>query len=124
MRAEERAAFEQSYEFFVRFYTSPRKLNDLQSPTTSWRVTLLDDRGHEVAPTEIKRLSDGLRGLDATTRSLYPYADDYSFYYRVTFPKVLPDGTPLTPTLPGGRLTLRFSSVVTRIDLNWIGAEQ
>jgi hypothetical protein len=123
LREAERQSYNQYHEFFIKFYTDPKKVNDLNLKTTQWRVSLSDNRGNEVValPSDFVKVSDGVRNLTDKERQLYePILDDFSFYYRVRFPRVLPDGTPLEPTGPGGRLTLRFSSPLTKIDLNWI----
>ena len=123
--AKERAEFEQWHVFFVRFYTAPAKLNDLSRPKSQWRVLLTDDRGgSQTAQTaDIKRLSDGTRYLDASTRKLFPYLDEFSLYYVIRFPKTRPDGEPLSPTPGGGRLTLQFISSIRHSDLVWVAQD-
>lgn len=123
-REQERQNYNQYHEFFIKFYTDPKKFNDLNQKATQWRASLSDNRGNELiaVPADFVKVSDGIRNLNNNERQLYePLLDDFAIYYRVRFPRVLPDGTPLEPTGPGGRLTLRFSSPLTKIDLNWIG---
>jgi hypothetical protein len=122
LREQERKEFETSHEFFVKIYAQPRWFADLNNTTTPWTISLLDNEGHSVnlKPTDITKISDGLRRLDAKTRSLYPYCDDYSMHYVIRFPKTLEDGTQITPVGTSGRLSLRFSGAIQRIELNWL----
>jgi hypothetical protein len=123
LREKERSEYNEYHEFFIKFYTDPRKLNDLHMDKTQWRVSISDNRGNEItaAPADFVKLSEGTRNLSNDDRQLYdPILDEFSIYYRIRFPRKLLDGTPLEPTGPGGRLTLRFSSPLTKIELNWI----
>lgn len=124
MRAEERASAEQWHEFFVKFYVQPKKMNDLHEKDSQWKVSLLDDAGHEIVakPENITRISEGERSMSSVLRALYDFypIDDYGVYYLIRFPRTLPDGTPIAPSGPGGRLTLRFNSTLDRTELNWL----
>lgn len=125
MLARERADYEQWHEFFLKFYTQPAKLNDLNQGDSQWRLSVSDESGHQLTAgaLDIKRLSDGTRYLDATTRRLYPYIDEFAIYYRVRFPRVQADGTPIAPVTGGGRLTLSFVSSLRRVDLQWVASD-
>lgn len=79
-----------------------------------WRVALLDDKGREIAPREIK--------LDKTRREVievfYPYANIFSRSWKIRFPRTLPDGTPLVQ--PDTKsLTLRIAGPKGSMDLVW-----
>jgi hypothetical protein len=123
--AKERAEFDQWHVFFVKFYTAPARLNDLNRPNSQWRVQLSDDRGGLLTAqtADIKRLSDGTRYLDAATRKLFPYLDEFSLFYVVRFPKKLPSGETLAPAPGGGRLTLQFVSSLRHTDLVWMAQD-
>lgn len=121
---EEKQRYNQCHEFFIKFYTDPMKLNDLNLKESQWSVSLTDNRNNTAtaAPTDIKKLSNGGRYLSAADRLLFDSLnlDNFSNYYRVCIPRLLADGTPLEPTGPGGTLTLRFSSAIAKVELTWI----
>ena len=104
-----------SYEFHVETATHDYALNDLTSAKTVWRVTLVDNQGHEVQPT---RVSEGKtrRALD---ERFYPYVNIFSRGWTVRFPRALPDGTPLVGA-ETKTLTLRFAGPQGSVDSVWV----
>jgi hypothetical protein len=104
-----------SYEFHVETATHDYALNDLTSAKTIWRVTLVDDQGHEVSPTRVTGLKER-RTLD---QEFYPYTGIFSRGWTLRFPRTRADGTPMV----GGdtkSLTLRFAGPQGTVDLVWL----
>ncbi len=104
-----------TYEFHVETATHDYALNDFTSAKTIWRITLLDDEGHEVVPMQVAAIKER-QPLDV---EFYPYADLFSRGWQIRFPRARPDGTPLV----GGdtkALTLRFAGPQGSVDLVWV----
>jgi len=104
-----------TYEFHVETATHDYALNDLTSAKTVWRVTLLDDAGHEVQPSSVS----GLKERRALDQEFYPYASIFSRGWQSRFPRARLDGAPLV----GGdtkSLTLRFAGPQGTVDLIWL----
>ncbi len=104
-----------SYEFHIETQTHDYALNDLTSAKTVWRLTLVDDQGHEVQPTRVVNVKER-RTLD---EQFYPYVSTFSRGWTVRFPRARQDGTPLV----GGdtkALTLRFAGPQGSVDLVWV----
>jgi hypothetical protein len=104
-----------SYEFHIETTTHDYALNDLTSAKTVWRLTLLDDRGHEVSPTQVTPVRER-RTLDA---EFYPYLSIFSRGWQVRFPRARADGTPLVGS-DTRSLTLRFAGPQGSVDLIWL----
>jgi len=103
-----------SYEFHIETATHDYALNDLTSAKTVWRVTLVDDQGHEVQPSKVT----GLKERRALDEEFYPYASIFSRGWTMRFPKQLTDGTPLIgPNTKN--VTLRIAGPMGTIDLVW-----
>jgi len=104
-----------SYEFHIETATHDYALNDLTSAKTVWRLTLVDDEGHEVQPTRVVGQKER-RTLD---EQFYPYVNIFSRGWTVRFPRTRIDGSPLV----GGEtkaLTLRFAGPQGSVDLVWV----
>ena len=104
-----------SYEFHIETATHDYDLNDLTSAKTVWRVTLLDDEGHEVKPSLVR----GIKERRAVDQEFYPYTSIFSKGWRMRFPRARPDGTPLVGS-DTKSLTLRFAGPVGVVDLVWM----
>lgn len=94
--------------FFVTMYTADRKWNDLQTPTSIWKVTLKGES--EVAPTSIQKIRP-----DENLRTIFPFIGRYDECYLVRFPSG--DGAVI-----GGatsQSTLRFASGLGETSLEW-----
>jgi hypothetical protein len=103
-----------SFEFHVETQTHDYDINELTSAKTVWRVTLINDQGHEIAPREI--IADRVkREVDM---EFYPYATIFSRGWRLRFPRALADGTPFVAS-DAKSLTLRFAGPVGVVDLVW-----
>jgi hypothetical protein len=87
----ERVEAEQYEEFLLAFYTSNRADNDLDSPSSIWRLAVVLDEG-EVVAGEIAAVD-----VDANLVNLFPYVGAFDTVYRVRFPP--PPGGPLAGRL-------------------------
>jgi hypothetical protein len=103
-----------TYEFHLETATHDYALNELGGARSVWRITLVDDEGHEVTPTEILA-TRVKRELDL---AMYPYANYFSRGWRIRFPRVRADGAPLIGA-DARSLTLRLSGPAGSIDLLW-----
>ena len=104
-----------TYEFHVETATHDYALNDLTSAKTVWRLTLVDDEGHEVQPTRVTPVKER-RKLD---EEFYPYVSIFSRGWTVRFPRTRADGTPLVGS-DTKALTLRFAGPQGSVDLVWV----
>jgi hypothetical protein len=104
-----------SYEFHVETQTHDYDINDLSGAKTVWRVTLIDDQGHELPPSQIVA-GKVRREVDM---AFYPYATIFSRGWRLRFPRARSDGTPLVGS-DTKSLTLRFAGPVGVVDLVWL----
>ena len=115
------AELDAAHEFLVSAAATRFEWIDFHKKDTVWRITLLDDRGHELAPLEIRKLRTPTAELEAffppSTRS-QPVASFYTTYL-LRFPRKLPDGTPLDLE-SAGKITLRFAGVLGAAELNWV----
>lgn len=69
------------HNFFLSVYTPVIKWNDLASPQSIWRVTLLGDSEVAVGPKEIVPVK-----IDENLRAVYPYIGHFDKCYLVRFP--------------------------------------
>ncbi|HSI03166.1 MAG: hypothetical protein ACAI38_13620 [Myxococcota bacterium] len=94
--------------FFVTMYTADRKWNDLQAPTSIWKVTLKG--ASEVAPTSIVRVRP-----DENMRTVFPFIGRYDETYVLRFAQgdgaVIGSGT--------NEATLRLASGLGETSLTW-----
>ena len=115
------AELDAAYEFVVSAAATRFEWIDFQKKDSVWRIRLLDDRGHEVAPMEVRKLKTPVAELEAffppSTRS-QPMASFYTTYL-MRFPRKLPDGSPLDLE-HAGKVTIRFAGVLGAAELNWV----
>jgi hypothetical protein len=104
-----------TYELHVETATHDYNLNDLTSAKSVWRVSLLDDQGHEVTPLSVTAIKTR-RQLDL---EFYPYAGIFSRGWTIRFPRARADGTPLVGA-DTKALTLRFAGPQGSADLVWV----
>ena len=110
--AEERAEFEQFNVFDLGTWTQNPKFDDFDTKNSIWRIALVTGKG-QVLPAEVRRVGR----VNLNTRALYPYMGTFWVQYRVKFPKLLPDGTPVIP--PGeNQVILRVASTLGQADLH------
>jgi hypothetical protein len=106
-----KAAEEEPYEVQLLVTTHDFRENDLSRGESSiWRLVLVDDRGNEVEPVEIKRDRRPIEVL----RSEYPDMGDFAMAYIVRFPRTIevlrPDAT---------KFSLKMASVRGAVNLVW-----
>ena len=115
------AELEAAYEFHISATASRFEWIDFHKKDSVWRITLLDDRGNEVAPIEIQKLKIPAAELETfyppSTRS-EPVTSFYTTYL-VRFPTRLPNGQPFDLE-HAGKVTLRISGVLGAVELNWL----
>jgi hypothetical protein len=105
--AQERADAAKGEEFFVAFYTSDTRDNDLDAPQSIWRVAVKLENADVVA----KRVT--ATDKDANLLVLFPYIGQFDVAYRV-----------LLPPAPGGPLAgrdfaLEVTSAVGKLSLDF-----
>ena len=105
--AQERADSAAGEEFFLAFYTSDTRDNDLDAPQSIWRVAVKLEGADVVA----KRVTASDK--DANTLVLFPYIGQFDVVYRV-----------LLPPAPGGPLAgrdfaLEVTSAVGKLSLDF-----
>ena len=115
VRAQLLAAVADNFELFAATQTHKFELNDLASTKTVWRVTLRNDQGGEVLPSEIRVAREQPELLTA----FYPYWTIFSRGWRIRFPSKLADKT--TPLVgPDTKaITLRIAGPQGALDLVW-----
>jgi hypothetical protein len=110
--AAERAEDTQFNEFHMGVHVNDPKFEDFALPKTSiWRIVLLTPVG-EVEPVSVERV--GRATLDM--RAYYPYLGVFWVAYKVRFPKVQKDGTPIIPD-SASYVTLRLASALGHAEL-------
>lgn len=97
--AAERVEAEKWDDFVVLLYTADPKWNDLDAPSSIWRIAF-DMGGGEVVMARAQALE-----RNATFEALYPLAGPFDTAYRIRFPHA--EGTP--GLLPG---VLRLASAL------------
>ena len=93
-------------EFFLSFYTPERKLADLSSSKTSWKIFLdVNGQRYEGKASKIKIMLSEIQAL-------YPYHNRWSYPYIVIFPVPTSEveNRPATMTITGtlGSAQLKF----------------
>jgi hypothetical protein len=94
-------------EFFFYAYTALRSANDFGDRNSTWRIFLLDEKGRQIDPLEIRKVER--EQVTPLIESFFPYVQKYFGYgYHLRFPRQ-----------PSSPLKLVFTSHVGRIELNW-----
>jgi len=114
LRAAQKNALHEAYEFNVTAQSANYKWNDLEKSSSPWRVTLLDALGHELAPETSKIKVE--KWPDAFEREFFPAKTPFSRTYTVRF--VAPPNADFTG-IESGSIILRISSPIGRIELTW-----
>ncbi|HXU64609.1 MAG TPA: hypothetical protein VN962_23075 [Polyangia bacterium] len=112
LRQSQHEAYQQAYEFHVTAQSAKWEWNDLEKPSSPWRVTLLDALGHELSAEKVR-----VEKLpDAYERQFFPAKTPFTKTYSIRF---------LAPTdgefagVKSGELILRFESPIGRVELHW-----
>lgn len=112
---EHRERSRRYHEFVVSVYTAERRWNDLDAEPSMWRVSLANDRGQEVSPSEVIR--QDLRSGDL--QAYFPYITVFQQAYLVRFPKQsLEFGSSVIDSTTQS-FQLRFLSGIAVSELNW-----
>lgn len=109
--AKERAEETQYNEFFLGVHLNDPRFEDFSQHHSIWRI-VMQTPSVEVEPLSIERI--GRANLDM--RAMYPYLGVFWVAYRVRFPKVLPDGTPIIPD-SATHVHLRLASTLGHAEL-------
>jgi hypothetical protein len=117
LRAAQRDDVHAAYEFHITAQATNYKWNDLEKASSAWRATLVDALGHELAPDSIKVV----KLPDAYEQAFFPARTPFTKTYAVRF--VVPaEGESAFAGPKTGVLTLRFSSPIGRVELEWHGS--
>ncbi|MDC0708778.1 hypothetical protein POL68_09895 [Stigmatella sp. ncwal1] len=109
--AKERNEEAQFHEFWMGVHVNDYRFEDFGRKNTIWRVVLLTP-SMEVEPVSIERMGRS----NLAMRSFYPYMGVFWIAYRVRFPKVLTDGTPVIPPT-ASHVHLRLASTLGHAEL-------
>jgi hypothetical protein len=114
LRDSQRKILAEAYEFHVTAQASNYKWNDLEK-TDTWRVTLVDALGHEIAPeyVRIEKLPDAVESVFYPKRT--PFTKSYAIRFVPPADKGGFEGT------KSGAITLRISSPIGRVEVEWRG---
>jgi hypothetical protein len=108
--AREEAEGARFEEFFLAFYTTEPRHNDLANGNTIWRVALVVPGSGELLAESVSELD----GHHEDYRKLYSYVRPFDAIYRVRFPR-----GEQAPALSGREFTLRIAGSAGRVDLHW-----
>lgn len=107
--AAERAEGERHEDFFLAFFTSDRRANDLVSSRSSWRIALAVAGETDVLPERVEMVP-----IDPTLQALYPYLGTFDLAYRIRFPR-WKGARPLAET----PFELVIAGALGKIELRW-----
>ena len=101
-------------EFYLAATTQEERWNDFDDSDSIWKITLTNDKGKQVDPTEIEEIDP----LTAVHKSFFPYTKLFFKGYIVRFPRRLSDGTEFIPA--GTRkFTLQIAGPKGVVPLTW-----
>ncbi|MEN6464116.1 MAG: hypothetical protein ABFD62_02955 [Syntrophaceae bacterium] len=101
---KEMSAEETEFSFYA--YTADFEANDFSRAESSWKIFLLDEKGNQVHPVEIRRINR----ITPVVEQFYPYINQYhGKFYTLRFPRQ-PDDV---------KKKLVFTSVLGTITLEW-----
>lgn len=104
----------QHHRFFVTLGGAhPRDLN-LAEESGAWRVLLMDDRGRQTRPLEVRHV----RRPSPGERRYFPSISTQRQTFRLVFPVLHEDGNPTLPRDSQFAL-LRFTGSEGQVDLKW-----
>lgn len=109
--AKERADEAQYNEFLLGVHVNEYRFEDFSYRNSIWRIVMLTP-SVEVEPISIERIGRS----NLAMRAMYPYLGVFWVAYRVRFPKVLPDGTPVIPE-SASYVHLRLASTLGHAEL-------
>jgi hypothetical protein len=86
----------------------------LKGARSVWRISLVDESGRSVTPSEVTLLHDTLE----TNSVFYPHATSFTRAWTLRFPKLASDGAPLVGPRSSS-VTLRIAGPQGSTDLVW-----
>ncbi|MDD5167963.1 MAG: hypothetical protein PHN75_04030 [Syntrophales bacterium] len=105
--AEQLQAASDFTEFFFYAYTAERVANDFANRSSMWHVFLVDEKGKQVEPLEIRRIERDK--VTPMIESFFPYVKKYFGYcYILKFPKQTSDSVKVV-----------YASSLGKLDLDW-----
>lgn len=103
--AQQQEAASDFTEFFFYAYTADKKLNNFGEPNSLWRVFVVDEKGQQINPLEIRRVDKVSPMLEV----LFPYIQKYyGFCYQAKFPRQ-----------SASTLRLVFTGYLGKVELLW-----
>ncbi len=99
-------------------YTADRKWNDLQTPNSIWKLTMLTPSG-EVGPISILRIHQ-----DQNLRTVFPTIGRYDECYLIRFPADGPGGAMITDATTDVGLRLASGLGDTALDFSMVRGPQ
>ena len=115
LRVAQQDVFHAAYEFHVTAQASNYKWNDLEKSSSAWRATLVDALGHELAPEYVKVV----KLPDAYETTFFPAKTPFTKTYAIRF--AVPSDAGTFAGTKSGAITLRLSSPIGRVELEWRG---
>lgn len=101
---KEMSADETEFAFYA--YTPDMEANDFAKADSTWKIFLVDEKGNQVYPNEIRRI----RKITPVLEQFFPYINQYhGRYYTLSFPRQ-PEGS---------SKRIVFTSVLATITLEW-----
>lgn len=105
---------ETHHRFFVTLSGRNFRESDLTHERSAWRVVLLDEHGAQSVPVELERIPRP----GARERAYFPTISPFRQTFRITFPAVHEDGTPVVAP-DAHYMVLRFTGPEGTVDLRW-----
>lgn len=112
----EALAASSSVSFWVRSSTHAPSWNDLRISAGRWRLSLVDDEGHQVAPEKVEQVAN--RDLQQQLELLGEARDPFEKLWLVQFPAQTSDGLPM-PRPTARKIILRVAGPLGQTDLTW-----
>lgn len=112
LRDAQHEATRGTYEFHVTAQSARYEWNDLEKPSSAWRVSLVDALGHEL-PADRVRVE---KLPDAYEQRFFPAKTPFTKTYTIRF-QAPADGDFVGAR--SGAITLRFTSPIGHVDLLW-----
>jgi hypothetical protein len=101
-------------EFHVCVRATKDEWTELGTKDSVWRISLQDDQGHKVLPSDVR--DD--RTPDTEIHAFFPYTTAFSRSYNIRFPRALPDGSLLLA--PGTAwFELHFDGPLGHVVVHW-----
>ncbi len=102
------------HRFFVTLVGNDFRESDLTHERSPWRVTLVDAKGRQVAPSNIEKIDRP----NESHRTYFPSINPFRQVFRIAFPVVNADGVPVIPPRAKA-VVLRFASARGNVNLRW-----